>query len=447
MGVIQPTILLPTGWREWDAEKLKAVLAHEMSHVARRDALTQMLSQLHRAIFWFSPLAWWLDRHLSNLAEQASDEAALALGTDRNEYAKTLLGFFEALHAVPGRVWWQGVAMAKVGQAERRLERILAWKGTVAMSLKKSIAIAITVFALPVVYLVASAQPLQENNQATPAPAPTASPKPSAASPAVPAEPPAPAAPTYGISTPGPDPVPPMAPPDPAEAPGDDGYSYSYGYDDHDRFVIVSGKTDALTMSGSIDDAHHVEKLRKRIPGDFIWFERDGKSYIIQDQTTIDRARQFWRGQDELGRKQAELGKQQEALGKQQEELSQRMEKVRVDVPNLTAQMDKLRAELNALGSSATAEQLSQLQSEMGELQARLGESQSRAGVAQSKLGGEMGALGARQGELGQRQGELGRQQAELARQANHQMKGLLDDAIKRGTAKPEPDSDGHSMF
>ena len=40
--------------------------------------LTQRLSLLHRAIFWFSPLAWCLDRRLADLAEQASDEAALS---------------------------------------------------------------------------------------------------------------------------------------------------------------------------------------------------------------------------------------------------------------------------------------------------------------------------------------------------------------------------------
>ena len=451
MGVIRPTILLPTDWRDWDDEKLNAVLAHEASHVARRDALTQQLSLLHRAVFWFSPLAWWLDRHLANLAEQASDEAALACGADRNDYARTLLGFFEALHAAPGRVWWQGVAMAKPGQAERRLERILAWKGTVAMGVKKSIAVAIICFAIPVVYVVASARGVQENNQTAPPAAAAA--KPAAGQPTTHAGPPEPPAPAHGISTSGPEPMAPTAPPDPAEvpvaqeAPGDVGYSYSYGYDDEQHFVIVSGKTDSFTMSGSSDDARHVEKLKKQIPGDFIWFEQDGKSYIIRDQATIERAHKFWLPQQELGKRQEELGKQQEALGKRQAELGAKMEKVRVNVPEMTAEMDKLRAELKALSSGATAEQISNLQAEIGELQARLGESQSRAGVQQSKLGDEMGVLGARQGELGAKQGELGRQQAELARQAQRQMKELLDDAIKKGTAMPEPESEDHSML
>ena len=126
VGVLRASILLPAGWREWDDAKLDTVIAHEMSHVIRHDALTQFVSLLHRAVFWFSPLAWWLDRHLRELAEQASDEAALSAGANRNEYAKTLLGFFETLQAAPQRVWWQGVAMAEAGRAEQRVERILS---------------------------------------------------------------------------------------------------------------------------------------------------------------------------------------------------------------------------------------------------------------------------------------------------------------------------------
>jgi len=69
----------------------------------------------------------------------------------------TLLGFFEALQAAPGRMWWQGFAMAKAGQAEQRVERILAWKGAVAMGMKKSIVVVAAILALPAVCVVASA--------------------------------------------------------------------------------------------------------------------------------------------------------------------------------------------------------------------------------------------------------------------------------------------------
>jgi beta-lactamase regulating signal transducer with metallopeptidase domain len=411
MGALRSTILLPADWREWDDVKLDAVVAHEISHVARRDGLTQRLALLHRAIFWFSPLAWWLNRHLADLAEQASDEAALSCGADRGDYARTLLGFFEALHAAPGRVWWQGVAMAKAGQAERRVERILAWKGTVAMSFKKSIAVVIVALAVPAVYLAAAVHPA---NQAAAPSAPQAAQDP--ASPAPPAAPRHARAPKVSSGR---------------------SYSYSYGYDDDQRFVIVSGKTDSLTMSGTTEDAEMVQELKKTIKGDFIWFERDGKSYVIRDQATIDRAKKLWAPQEELGKKQEALGDQQEALGKQQEELGAQMEKIQVKVPDMTAELDQLKAKLQKLNSSATMEQVGEIQSEIGDLQSKIGELQSQAGEQQSKLGEQMGALGEKQGKLGEQQGELGRQQGELARQAAREMKRILDDAMAKGTAVP----------
>ena len=506
MGALRSTILLPASWREWDEAKLDAILAHEVSHVARRDGLTQRLSLLHRAIFWFSPLAWWLDRHLADLAEQASDEAALSGGADRNDYARTLLGFFEALHASPGRVWWQGVAMAKAGQAERhaerqteeRLERILSWKGSVAMNItksgvRKSMVFAILVVAVPVVYLAAAARPAgaaaepqhvhfaqdrsappMQSPAMTPPPDPRPAPQPAANSPmtpppaqgpedaplppsaefvAVPAiapvakVPPVIAMPKGALVYPPVVALAPRAPIAPAIWSGQShssgsshgkGFSYHYGYDDDLRFVIVSGNSDSFTMSGSAMDARHVEKLQKSIQGDFIWFQRDEKSYIIHDQATIDRAKKFWEPEEELGKKQEALGAQQEILGKQQEELGKKMEEVQVNVPDMTATLDKLKAKLQKLGPHATMDQIGDLQSEIGDLQSKLGDIQSQAGEAQGKLGEQQGALGEKQGKLGEEQGRLGEQQAELAQKATVQMKELLDEAIKNGTAQPE---------
>jgi beta-lactamase regulating signal transducer with metallopeptidase domain len=548
LGALRSTILLPLEWREWDDTKLDAVLAHEVAHVARRDGLTQRLSLVHRALFWFSPLAWWLDRKLAELAEQASDEAALSGGADRNEYARTLLGFFEALQATPGRVWWQGVAMAKAGVSERqterlveeRLERILSWKGSVAMGAKnriakKSIAVIVLVLAIPVVYLAASARPsgaslnpqaVQAAQEQTPAsasnPVPNAKPSAALASGTQPgtdvepqadpeianapeaapqAEPPMSPAVANGISggisgnlSAPLAPIAPMAPlatgvaayppnssmaplaPWPPAVPRAYSYSYgnsqsnsssysssassylstpssgamaydsnsksfyrySYDTDNDERWVIVSGKSDSLTMSGDMGDAHHVEKLKKQIAGDFIWFERGDKSYVIRDQATIDRARKLWAPQDELGKKQEALGAQQEALGKQQEELGSKMEQVQVKVPDMTGELDKLRAELKALSSSATLEDVGRVQSEIGDLQSKIAQLQSQAGEQQSKVGEQQSELGQMQSRLGRQQGELGRQQAALAREANRQMKLLLDEAVKKGVAQLE---------
>jgi len=449
VGVYTPTIVLPSSWREWDDDKLAGVLTHEMSHVERRDCLSQYVSLLHRAIFWFSPLAWWLNRHVIELAEQASDEEVLSRGTDQNRYARMLLGFLENAQAAPGRIRWQGVAMASSGRAEKRLEKVLAWKGDKKMNPKKSALIAVVAIAIPASFLAAASRPVSPGQSVS-------SSGPTQAGPAAPAIPAIPAA-VPGPQTPGAAgsaiaaPQSPVTPGPPQEAVSagnhHHGFSYRNGYDDEQRFVIVSGKSNAVTMSGSSEDAGHAERLKQRIPGDFIWFQRDEKSYIIRDQATVDHARQLWAPQEELGRKQEELGKQQEALGKQQQELGARMQAVRVKIPDMTGEIDKLKAELKQLGPDATVEQIGRIQSEIGQLQSRIGEIQSHAGEEQGKLGDEMGALGEKQGKLGEQQGELGRQQGELAEKAIREMKQLLDDAIKKGTAQPEsPEPGGASL-
>jgi len=459
IGVLTHSIILPTSWREWDDDKIVGVLTHEMSHVARRDCLSQYVSLLHRAIFWFSPLAWWLNRHIKDLAEQASDEEVLSRGADQNRYARTLLAFLQTVQATPGRVRWQGVSMASSGRAERRLEKVLSWRGGKKMGTKKSALITVVALAISVSFLLAASRPVTVSqsrhkatgaqDQATPVTAEKPIPPPPVeASPATAQELPSPSAISSHAA-----PAQPASPGTPMVAQQTEAgthhghFSYRYGSDDEQRFVIVSGKTDALTMSGSGEDARHAEKLKQRIPGDFIWFQRDERSYIIRDQATVDRARQFWAPQEELGRKQEALGKQQEALGKQQQELGARMQAVRVKVPDLTAELDKLKAELKQLGPDATTAQIARVQSEIGHLQSRIGEIQSHAGDEQGKLGEEMGALGEKQGELGRQQGELGRQQGELAEKASRDMKELLDDAIKKGVAQPEsPEPGGASL-
>ena len=174
-------------------------------------------------------------------------------------------------------------------------------------------------------------------------------------------------------------------------------------YDDWGpRFVIVTKNSEGVTMSGSEEDAEHAKSLKSKIPGDFIWFERDEKPYIIRDQATVDRAKKFWEPEEELGKKQEALGKQQEELGRQQEALGKKMEEVRVKIPDMTADMQALMAKMKELSANGgTQEEIGDLQSQIGELQSKVGEIQSDAGRQQSEIGRQQGELGRKQGELG----------------------------------------------
>lgn len=85
------TVLVPVDFACWSGEAQRAVLAHEGAHVRWLDFHVQLLSQLHCALLWFSPFAWWLHAELRDLAERAADEAAIAAVGDKHRYAEILL--------------------------------------------------------------------------------------------------------------------------------------------------------------------------------------------------------------------------------------------------------------------------------------------------------------------------------------------------------------------
>jgi len=91
VGWLRPVVILPARWESWSPSHLDAVLAHEHAHVRRRDPFVQWLALLNRALFWFVPVTWWLERRLSALAEQSCDDAVLARGHDPVDYAEYLL--------------------------------------------------------------------------------------------------------------------------------------------------------------------------------------------------------------------------------------------------------------------------------------------------------------------------------------------------------------------
>lgn len=143
-------ILLPIDYTAWSRTKLDAVLAHEESHIGRGDFFIQLLAALYRAIFWFSPFAWWLQARLCALAEAASDEAASQRLNDPMTYAEILVDVSRRANslAVP-------VAMAKGPDISWRVDRILG--GGQQRRLGATARLAAVAAILPVTLAVAGA--------------------------------------------------------------------------------------------------------------------------------------------------------------------------------------------------------------------------------------------------------------------------------------------------
>jgi len=128
-GWLPPTVVIPASViAAQGPEQLRPIVAHELIHVRRGDALFGVLQTLAQVVWWFHPLVWWANRRASRAVEGCCDEEAIAaLGCKRAAYARSLLEVLQlrisprSLLAFPGIRPWEVTS--------NRLERIMKRKG------------------------------------------------------------------------------------------------------------------------------------------------------------------------------------------------------------------------------------------------------------------------------------------------------------------------------
>lgn len=127
-GIIRPAVILPAIAEMWTDERCRVVLLHELTHISRRDCLTQFFGQLACAIYWFNPLVWFATRQLRIEREHACDEFVLSIGTKPSDYACHLLAIARSANIKNSGFEWApnaNIAMAHQSQLEERLLEIL----------------------------------------------------------------------------------------------------------------------------------------------------------------------------------------------------------------------------------------------------------------------------------------------------------------------------------
>lgn len=153
-GVVRPIVLLPSALLDQPVEIQRAVLAHELFHVERRDWAWLLAEEAVRAAFWFHPAVWWLVSRVQLAREEVVDELAVLVTGSRRSYVEALLAFADGVPLSPAPAF-----------ARRRhlFRRMLLISREAAMSSKRVVA-SCAVMALIVVagarYAVA-AFPLQ----------------------------------------------------------------------------------------------------------------------------------------------------------------------------------------------------------------------------------------------------------------------------------------------
>ena len=157
VGWRRPLLLLPQGIAErLSPSEMKAILAHELCHVRRRDNLLALVHMIVEAIFWFHPLVWWISARLIEERECACDEDVVSRGNAPDLYAETILKVCKWSTESPLAC----VAGVTGGNLKRRIEQIMDARDVPGLSFAKKAALAITgatVLTAPVLVGIADA--------------------------------------------------------------------------------------------------------------------------------------------------------------------------------------------------------------------------------------------------------------------------------------------------
>jgi beta-lactamase regulating signal transducer with metallopeptidase domain len=123
-GILSPRVLLPRDAESWPDDRVRMVLAHELSHIQRHDWVVQVLADAARAIYWFNPIFWLASSRLRRESEHACDDAVVRLGAVGHQYAEELLAMTRALRSEE-RLQSPILAMAQPSHLELRLLALL----------------------------------------------------------------------------------------------------------------------------------------------------------------------------------------------------------------------------------------------------------------------------------------------------------------------------------
>jgi TonB family protein len=92
-GVLRPAVLLPASFDSMPEGVQRAVLAHELWHVRRRDWAWVLFEEAVRAAFWYNPAMSWLLSRVQSSREEVVDELTVQVTNARKTYLEALLAF------------------------------------------------------------------------------------------------------------------------------------------------------------------------------------------------------------------------------------------------------------------------------------------------------------------------------------------------------------------
>ncbi len=149
IGLMEPAVVFPAwAFEEMSVGELNQILLHELAHLERGDDWTNLAQKIVKAVFFFHPAVWWIERQLSIEREMACDDVVLAKIESPRSYAECLAHLAEKSFIQRSFALAQA-ALGQIRQTSQRVARILDGKPSASNSRTWKLAVpAVTMFAL-----------------------------------------------------------------------------------------------------------------------------------------------------------------------------------------------------------------------------------------------------------------------------------------------------------
>lgn len=370
IGLWRPMVLVPASLlARMPVDMLEALLAHELAHIRRHDYLVNLLQRAAEALLFHHPVVWWLSHRIRHEREQAADRLAATVTGEPRRLAMALY----ALDRYSSEQTTLPIpTLAQAAHGGHLMSRIQSLLRTDRRASPGAILVPVAGLAVACVAFLAYAQ--------------------SAKIPAAGANAAGANAPRVSVGT--------ISAASAAPAAAATATTVAATSDSAETYAFVRQDSDRLTMSGETSDLDEIRDARSRIDGDFLWFRRDGKAYVLRDAATVERLSALWANSASREAEMKALSAQMEAESQKMEAIARRFEAASPkshETPKMREAIEKMQA-------------LAQNQGVLAEQQAKIAETFA-ADPADEK---SMAAAEARMEALGAKMEALGEQMASL---------------------------------
>jgi beta-lactamase regulating signal transducer with metallopeptidase domain len=192
--------------------------------------------------------------------------------------------------------------------------------------------------------------------------------------------------------------------------------------------------------SGDVDYAGEIDKARKQAHGHFLWFHRDGKSYILDDAAIVSQLESMQSRVDDLRKQMRDLREQERGLGEQEREQARKQREAAQNLPkpDLSDAVAQLNAAVAALkssqGDTISREQLAEIQRRLGEIQSKLVAAEVK--VNWNAYSSDWSKWSQAMSDYGSKMGALGSQIGQAAKENHEKIRSIIDESLKNGKAQ-----------